>query len=148
MEIKFSIFISSTFEDLVEERQMALNAIMNAGHFPVGMEIFNAGSGTPLETIREYMENTDIFLLILGGLYGSVEEDSKKSFTQLEYEYAANVLKKPIIPLVLQDSYLQEKEKKSGISMFERERTEEYSSFKSLIKSRHTVKKHCPVGGC
>ena len=140
MDRKFSVFVSSTFEDLIEERQMAINAVMNAGHFHVGMEIFNAGNGTPLETIKEYMENTDVFLLILGGVYGSVEEGSKKSFTQLEYEHAVNVLKKPIIPLVLQDDYLQAKEQRLGISMFERERVEEYNSFKALIKSRHTAK--------
>ena len=141
MDIKFSIFISSTYENLIEERQLAVKAILGEGHFPVGMEMFNAGGMTPLETIKEYMENTDVFLLILGGLYGSVEESSKKSFTQLEYEYAVNVLNKPVIPIVLQDTYLKEKEKKLGISMFEQEHAKEYAAFKALVMKRHSVKK-------
>ena len=141
MDIKFSIFISSTFEDLAEERQQAVNAIMSAGHFPVGMEIFKAGDEPPLETIKEYMENTDIFLLILGGLYGSVEDKEQKSFTQMEYEHAVKVLKKQVIPLVLQDKYLHEKEKKTGLNMFESNNIGLYKAFKELIMKNHTIKK-------
>jgi hypothetical protein len=39
---KYQIFISSTFTDLVEERQLALKAILDLGHIPSGMEAFPA----------------------------------------------------------------------------------------------------------
>jgi hypothetical protein len=43
MKIKYQIFISSTFEDLKQERDIAIKAILEMGHIPVGMEIFSAG---------------------------------------------------------------------------------------------------------
>ena len=42
METKYQIFISSTFEDLKEERRKITEVILNMGHFPIGMELFNA----------------------------------------------------------------------------------------------------------
>lgn len=38
MERKFQVFISSTYLDLQDERQAAVQAILDAGHIPAGME--------------------------------------------------------------------------------------------------------------
>ena len=43
MRKRYQVFISSTFEDLREERQAAVEAILKAGHIPAGMELFTAG---------------------------------------------------------------------------------------------------------
>ena len=138
---KFSIFISSTLEDLTKERQQAMNAIVSAGHFPVAMESFTAGDELPLEHIMKYMDDIDILLLILGGRYGSVEKKTRKSFTQLEYEYA-KMLKKPIVPLVLQDDYLKTKEPDSNIE--KNQSVKSYKNFKNLIARDHSSKPiHC-----
>ena len=40
---KLQVFISSTYLDLKEERQAAVEAILGAGHIPAGMELFKAG---------------------------------------------------------------------------------------------------------
>ena len=88
MDKKLQIFISSTYTDLISERQSAVQAILNAGHIPAGMELFTAGSESQLETIYNWIDNSDIYMLILGGRYGSIEPKSRKSYTQLEYEYA------------------------------------------------------------
>ncbi len=47
-------------------------------------------------------------MLILGGRYGSIEPDSGKSYTHLEYKYA---LEKeiPIFAVVLKDEFLYKK---------------------------------------
>ncbi len=37
---KYQIFISSTYEDLKDERRKVRDAILEAMHFPVGMELF------------------------------------------------------------------------------------------------------------
>lgn len=42
MKIKLQIFISSTYSDLIEERQAAVSAILKAGHIPAGMELFTS----------------------------------------------------------------------------------------------------------
>jgi len=39
MKKKFQIFISSTYSDLIEERQAAVSAVLKAGHIPAGMEL-------------------------------------------------------------------------------------------------------------
>ena len=52
------------------------------------MELFRAGNETQLDTIYKWIDNSDVYMLILGGRYGSVEEKSQKSYTRLEYEYA------------------------------------------------------------
>ena len=39
---KYQIFVSSTFTDLIAERQSAVEAILKAGHIPAGMELFTS----------------------------------------------------------------------------------------------------------
>ena len=83
---KLQVFISSTYTDLIDERQAAVEAVLDAGHIPAGMELFKAGNDTQLSTIKRWIDESDVYLLILGGRYGSIEEDSGKSYTHLEYE--------------------------------------------------------------
>lgn len=85
---RLQVFVSSTFSDLKEERQAAVEAILSAGHIPAGMELFAAGDESQMEVIRQWIDESDAYLLILGGRYGSVEPKTGKSYTQLEYEYA------------------------------------------------------------
>jgi len=44
--------------------------ILKAGHIPAGMELFTVGDQTQLQVIRRWIEESDVFLLILGGRYG------------------------------------------------------------------------------
>jgi len=39
-QVRYQVFVSSTYEDLREERQQATQAILEAGCFPSGMETF------------------------------------------------------------------------------------------------------------
>lgn len=88
MNKKLQIFVSSTYKDLMEERQAAVEAILDAGHIPAGMELFKAGNESQLKTIYKWIDESDVYMLILGGRYGSVAAEAGKSYTQLEYEYA------------------------------------------------------------
>jgi hypothetical protein len=81
---RLQVFVSSTYTDLIEERQAAVEAILTAGHIPAGMELFAAGDESQLEVIKQWIDESDIYLLILGGRYGSVEKSSGKSYTQIE----------------------------------------------------------------
>lgn len=85
---KLQVFISSTFNDLIEERQAAVEGILNAGHIPAGMELFKSGNESQLETVKRWIDESDVYLLILGGRYGVIEPESGKSYTHVEYEYA------------------------------------------------------------
>jgi hypothetical protein len=41
---RYQVFVSSTFEDLQEERQKVLQAVLEMKAFPTGMELFPWGS--------------------------------------------------------------------------------------------------------
>lgn len=98
MEKRYQVFISSTFKDLVEERQAVLKAILEIDHMPAGMELFPAADETAWQLIRDVIENSDYYVVVLGGRYGSTDETGV-GFTEKEYEYAA-ALKIPVIPLL------------------------------------------------
>jgi hypothetical protein len=53
---KLQVFVSSTYEDLKEERQAAVEAILSAGHIPAGMELFAAGDEPQMQVIRDWIE--------------------------------------------------------------------------------------------
>ena len=96
------VFVSSTYRDLIDERQAAVEAILRAGHIPAGMELFAAQNKPQMEVIREWIEESDIFCLILGARYGSIEPESGKSYVESEYDHAL-ARGKPIFSLVLQE---------------------------------------------
>src|SRR5262245_57179350 len=77
---KLQVFVASTYKDLRVERQAAVEAILTAGHIPAGMELFTAGDESQMEVIKRWIEESDVFLLILGGRYGSLEPQSGKSY--------------------------------------------------------------------
>lgn len=112
MEKKLQIFVSSTYTDLIKERQAAVEAILIAGHIPAGMELFTAGDQTQMEVIKKWIDDSDIYLLILGGRYGSVENKTNKSYTHLEYEYAVKA-KKPMFSVIISDDALDKLQRQS-----------------------------------
>lgn len=90
MEKRYQVFVSSTYKDLQEERQLAVTALLNKGCFPVGMEYFPAANEEQMAVIKRLIDGCDYYILILGGKYGSIDEKTGKSYTQLEYEYAVS----------------------------------------------------------
>jgi hypothetical protein len=133
---KLQVFISSTYIDLIDERQSAVQAVLDSGHIPAGMELFKAGNETQLDTIYKWIDNSDVYMLILGGRYGSVDEKSQKSYTRLEYEYA---LKKgiPIFSVVLTEKFLREKNSLLGNDKtYEQKNKDKYDEFKLIVLSK------------
>ncbi len=98
MEKIYSIFVSSTFEDLREERAEVQKALLKLKCFPVGMELFPSTDVETWEFIKRQIINSDYYLLIIGGKYGSVDENGV-SFTEKEYDYAKEI-SKPTIAFV------------------------------------------------
>lgn len=135
MRKKLQVFISSTYKDLVEERQAAVQAVLRAGHIPAGMELFNAGNESQLETIKRWIDDSDIYLLILGGRYGSIEPKSGKSYTHLEYEYAA---KKgvPLFAIVISNDAMKSKYKIADIDMDNRQK---YHDFRKEVLEKTSL---------
>lgn len=85
---KYQVFVSSTYEDLQEERKKVMEALLQMNCFPVGMEYFNASDDSQWEVIKSLIRECDYYVLIVAGRYGSIEEETGKSYTQKEFEYA------------------------------------------------------------
>ncbi len=87
--VKYQVFISSTYEDLKDARLEVLKAILRNDHIPAGMEAFPATNDRGWEIIRRTIDESDYYVLLLGGLYGSFREsDGGPSWTEYEYNYA------------------------------------------------------------
>jgi hypothetical protein len=87
MERRYQIFVSSTFSDLTAERQAVMQALLNLNHFPAGMELFPASNEDQWALIKGVIDDSDYYLLVIGGRYGSTTEVGI-SFTEKEFDYA------------------------------------------------------------
>ena len=131
MEKKYQVFVSSTYEDLQEERKSVMEALLQMNCFPVGMEYFNASDESQWEVIKSLIDECDYYVLIVAGRYGSIEESTGKSYTQKEYEYALEI-GVPIISFLYKD-----------VSTLPRGKTESDPLLeKKLEEFKDNVKKH------
>lgn len=84
--IKYQIFVSSTYEDLKEERSQVIKAILEMGHIPVGMEMFSAADEEQWKIITRQIDETDYYVVIVGNRYGTINNGI--GYTEKEYDYA------------------------------------------------------------
>ena len=94
-EKRFQVFVSSTYQDLGDERQEVIQALLELDCIPAGMELFPAANDDQWTLIKRVIDDCDYYIVIVGGRYGSIGPDGK-SYTQMEYEYALSE-GKPII---------------------------------------------------
>jgi hypothetical protein len=87
MDIRYQVFVSSTFADLQEERRGVIQTLMEISCSPAGMELFPAQDEEQLEFIKRVIDDCDYYLLIIGGRYGSTTAEGV-SYTEQEYDYA------------------------------------------------------------
>jgi hypothetical protein len=132
---KLQVFISSTYLDLVEERQAAVAAILKAGHIPAGMELFTAGDESQWDTITRWIDESDIYMLILGGRYGSTHHDTGVGYTEMEYDYAISK-KKPHFAVVINEKALDERVKSKGKDVLELKHPEKLAKFRTKVLSK------------
>lgn len=111
MDKRYQVFISSTYTDLKEERKEVIESLLNAKYIPAGMEMFSASNDEQFKYITKIIDNSDYYVLIVGGRYGSINPSTQKSYTEQEYEYA---LKKniPILTFVFDDIHKLDIDKK------------------------------------
>ena len=84
MNKRYQVFVSSTYEDLREERQKVIEALLTSDCIPVGMEYFPAGDESQWELIKRVISECDYYVVIVAGRYGSCDSEGK-SYTQKEY---------------------------------------------------------------
>ncbi len=98
-KIRYQVFVSSTYEDLIEERKQVTQAILEAHCIPCGMELFPASGKSQWEFIKNVINESDVYLVIIAGKYGSIPKNRKTSYTEMEFKYAKSI-NKPIIALI------------------------------------------------
>ena len=97
-DVRYQGFISSTFRDLITERQAVLKAVLEMGHMPAGMELFPATDDSAWNLIRDVIDSSDYYVVIVGGRYGTLDDEGI-GYTEREYDYAVSC-EKPVIPLL------------------------------------------------
>lgn len=130
MDKKYQIFISSTYEDLKEEREQAIKAVLEMGHIPVGMEMFSAGDEEQWKLIARQIEASDYYVLIVAHRYGS-ETKAGTSYTEKEYDYAIE-MGVPILGFIIDDSSPWPANRTDN----HQKKKKKLASFKSKVKNK------------
>lgn len=132
MDKRYQVFVSSTFEDLKEERQAVLKGILEVDQMPAGMELFPASDEDAWQLITDVIDQSDYYVVIIGGRYGSLDHEGL-GYTEREYDYAWEV-GKPIIPLLHKDpDQLPREQTDTGEAAWER-----LQSFRGKVEENHT----------
>jgi hypothetical protein len=100
-EVRYQVFVSSTFTDLKEEREKVLQALLECKAFPTGMELFPSADEEQFEFIKREIDSSDYYIVIIAGRYGSVAEDGV-GYTEKEYDYAISC-EKPVLTFLHED---------------------------------------------
>lgn len=135
MEKKYQIFISSTYTDLIEERKKVRDTILNMLHFPVGMEVFGAADEEQWEIIKDTIDSSDYYVLIIAHRYGTIISegpDAGISYTEKEYRYA----KEKGIPIL---AFLMDDSVAVTIDKIDSEHKEELQKFKKDVQGSRLI---------
>lgn len=132
--MKRTVFISSTYDDLKEERRKIWEALEKYDVIVKGMEAFGARKEDPLTTCMTEVDQSDIYIGIFGLRYGSEEPKLKKSYTQLEYERAVEVdVKEILIYLSDETNYATTQ------NLIQFDKIEKLNNFKAILNQKHTI---------
>lgn len=131
MEKRYQVFVSSTYTDLVEERNEIMQALLELECMPAGMELFPAANDTQWEWIKKVINESDYYILIIGDRYGCISNQTGLSYTEMEYRYAIET-NKPII------SFVHQNPEKLTADRIERNEVnrEKLRIFKNLVQSK------------
>lgn len=110
LDRRFEVFIGSPFHGLKAVREALRDAILHAGHFPCGTELWAASPDPTLDVILGYLDRCDIHMLVLGANYGSMvpkeqsPDAAKKGLSFTEWEYEESIKSRRPVIAFLQDS--------------------------------------------
>lgn len=85
---RYQVFVSSTYRDLIEERTAVMNCLLDNDCIPVGMEKFPAMPMSQRDYIKRLIDESDYYLLIVAGKFGSIDRETGMGYTEKEFRYA------------------------------------------------------------
>jgi hypothetical protein len=130
MEKKYQVFVSSTYEDLKQERDQVIKAVLEMGHIPVGMEMFSAADEEQWKIIQRQIIESDYYIVLVANNYGSVGPGGI-NYTEMEYDFAVES-QVPTLGFVLNDTAPWPSEKSESSAKAQKS----LSKFKSKVKSK------------
>ena len=134
MTTKLTIFVCGTYRDLAKERQDVLEAIRRLQHQHDAMEYFGARTNRAIETCLDEVRKSDVLVVIVGHLYGSIVPDLGISFTEAEYQEGF-LLGKPCLV------YIRDEKVPVLLENVERDpqKIMQLNDFKNILHKNHTV---------
>jgi hypothetical protein len=131
-----SVFVSSTFTDLVEHRETVQKALRQLGAVDISMENLGARDERPkAECLRIISEEVDTFVGIYAYRYGFIPKGDPKSITESEYDAASLSGLPRFIYLVNEDALWSPKFIERGTS------AEKLAKFKQRVSDTHICKR-------
>jgi len=130
-----SVFVSSTYKDLINHRKLIMQEISRTSIKYVGMEHFGADPHLlPAIKIREEVTKCDLYIGIFGTRYGYIDPATGMSMTEIEYREAVSCQ----LPCFI---YLISSEASVPVSDIERNPTalEKFNSLKEELQTNHIV---------
>ena len=98
------VYVSSTFQELIEYRAAVDRALRRMGHDVVGMEQYEAEGSKPVERCRADVRNADVYVVIVAWRYGYVPDGDppprRRSITEIEHD-EAETTGKPVLAFLL-----------------------------------------------
>ena len=99
------VFLSSTGKDLADHRDAVYAAVETVDDYHcVRMEEFGARNQSPEEICRQKVSECDVYVGIIGHLYGSCPPGKDQSYTRIEYG-TAEATKMPMLLFVAPDDF-------------------------------------------
>jgi tetratricopeptide (TPR) repeat protein len=136
MSAPFNVFVCSTFDDLLEEREGVLDAIRRVQSRHNAMEFFGARPDRPIDICLDEVRKSDLLVVIVGEKYGSLPPGMGVSYSQAEYEEGVR-LKKPCL------IYLRDDDVPILRKYVERDpdKLRLLDGWKQMLNAKHTVAK-------
>ena len=128
------VFVSSTYRDLANHREILRLALETSGYRFRGMEHFAAQQDPPLEVCLQELEACDVYVGVIGRLYGASPSGRILSYTELEYRRARKLNMCQIILVIGDDAQLSYAQIEQDPTKMQR-----LNRFRERLFQRHTV---------
>lgn len=96
------IFVGSTYEDLAEHRRVVQGVLDRLKGLVPALECIDSKPGTPKQELIKALQSCRIYIGMFGIWYGSVDSETGKSASHVEYEEASR-LKLPSLIYLLDE---------------------------------------------
>jgi hypothetical protein len=133
------IFLSSTFIDLRETRQKIIQLLSVIPSDVLRMEVFGSDESRPLEYCLDQVDRSNFFIGVYAERYGTIDPDSGKSITELEYEEAFGLHQRSLLSGLL--VYVLDPGALWPVEQVDREpaQVSALQAFKHRLRQRHTL---------